>query len=326
MPEYASPGVSGVASGVGVADGTGTAGHGSTVVVGAGSVDVVVVLGGGAATFLAPGPQPAATRAMATTAVTAHRRRRPRAGSPSGPHPSPGPVASTGVTRLVLWDVDGTLIHTRGIGADVFDRAFRHVLGRTPEGRISLSGKTDPQIVREYLELMAVHDTERHLPQVLAQLEAELSAAAGVLAEIGEPLPGIPEVLARLAASDGVRQSLLTGNVVANAVVKVTAFGLERWLDLEIGAYGSDHADRRQLVPIALERARRLRGVDTSPADTWVVGDTGNDLACARAGGARCLLVATGGPPFDELKALDPDALLADLADTDLVVRILTAD
>ncbi len=310
-----------MASWVGAAEGTGTAGQGSSVVVGAGRVVDVAVLGGGSATTFRADPQPAAVRASAPVTAPAHL-----SPLPSFREVLPRPVASAGVTRLVLWDVDGTLIHTRGIGAEVFDRAFQQVLGRMPEGRISLSGKTDPQIVREYLELMAIHDTDHHLPAVLEQLEAELAAAASALADLGEPLPGIPELLARLAGMDGVRQTLLTGNVAANAVVKVTAFGLERWLDLEIGAYGSDHADRRELVPIALERGRRLRGFTTGPGDTWVVGDTANDLACARAGGARCLLVATGGPSFDELKALDPDVLLADLSDTDLVVRILTTD
>ena len=134
------------------------------------------------------------------------------------------------------------------------------------------------------------------------------------------------EVLARLDATEDVHQTLLTGNTAANAAVKVTAFGLEEWLDLEIGAYGSDHADRRELVPIALERARRRRGLDVDAAHTWVVGDTANDLACARAGGARCLLVATGRSSFDELEALEPDAVLADLSDVDAAVRILTSD
>jgi phosphoglycolate phosphatase-like HAD superfamily hydrolase len=106
----------------------------------------------------------------------------------------------------------------------------------------------------------------------------------------------------------------------------VTAFGLQQWLDLEIGAYGSDHAARRELVPIALERARRLRGLDVEAADAWVVGDTANDLACARAGGARCLLVATGRSSLEELKSLEPDAVLVDLSDVDLVTGILTAD
>ena len=225
--------------------------------------------------------------------------------------------------RLILWDVDGTLIHTRGIGAAVFDRALQQVLGAPPASRLLLSGKTDPQIVREYLQLMAVDDPEHHLPLVVEAVEAEVAAAATVLAERGYAQTGVPELLARLAAEDCVHQSVLTGNTAANAAVKVTAFGLQQWLDLEVGAYGSDHADRRELVPIALERTRRLRGVDVGAHETWVVGDTANDLACARAGGARCLLVATGGTGFEELEALAPDRVLADLSDTEAVARIL---
>lgn len=233
------------------------------------------------------------------------------------------------MTRLVLWDVDGTLIQSKGIGAEVFDRAFEQVLGLAPTARIQervrLSGKTDPQIAREYLELMEIEDADRHLPLVLQLLEAELSAAADLLAANGAPLPGVPELLARLDAEEDVHQTLLTGNLLANAIVKVTAFGLQRWLDIEIGAYGSDHADRLELVPIALERARLIRGLTVAAEDTWVIGDTENDLACARAGGVRCLLVATGGTSAAELEALGPDALVADLSDTDCIVKLLTA-
>ncbi len=142
------------------------------------------------------------------------------------------------------------------------------------------------------------------------------------MTETGESLAGVPEILGRLAA-ECVQQTLLTGNTVANATVKVTAFGLQGWLDLEIGAYGSDHSDRRKLVPIALERARRLRGLRVGPGEIWVVGDTANDLACARAGGARCLLVATGETSFEELEDLEPDAVLGDLSDTETAVKIL---
>lgn len=226
------------------------------------------------------------------------------------------------MARLVLWDVDGTLIQTRGIGASVFDRALERVVGTGPASRLLLGGKTDPQIALEYLQLMAVDDPGRRLPAVLEALEAEVAAIADKMAETCYALAGVPDILARLAA-EGVHQTLLTGNTVANATVKVTAFGLQGWLDLEIGAYGSDHADRRNLVPIALERARRLRGLAVEPGDTWVVGDTANDLACARAGGVRCLLVATGGTPFAALEDLEPDALLADLSDVDTAVKIL---
>jgi phosphoglycolate phosphatase len=227
------------------------------------------------------------------------------------------------VARLVLWDVDGTLVQTRGMGAAAFDRALEQVVGMAPASRLLLSGKTDPQIALEYLQAMEIEDPPGRLPAVLAALEAHLASVASVLAETGAPHAGVREILARLAVEDGVHQTLLTGNTMANALVKVSAFGLQDWVDVEIGAYGSDHADRRMLVPIAWERARRLRGVEVGPAETWVVGDTANDLACARAAGARCLLVATGGTPFDELEALEADEVLPDLSATEEVVKIL---
>ncbi|HEX2064764.1 MAG TPA: HAD family hydrolase, partial [Acidimicrobiales bacterium] len=189
------------------------------------------------------------------------------------------------MARLVLWDVDGTLVHTRGIGAAAFDRALEQVIGAAPASRIHLSGKTDPQIALEYLRFMAVDDPEGRLPDVVAALEAHIATVGSALAEKGSTHPGVPELLARLAAEDGVHQTLLTGNTMANALVKVSAFHLQDWVDVETGAYGSDNADRTMLVPIAWERARRLRGVEVGPDDTWVVGDTANDLACARAAG-----------------------------------------
>ncbi len=223
----------------------------------------------------------------------------------------------------MLWDVDGTLVNTRGIGGAVFDRALARVLGVGPPAGIVLSGKTDPQIVREYLVLMGVDDPDGRMPSVIEALEAEVAGAATLLAQMGEVLPGVRDLLARLAADGTVHQTVLTGNTMANAAVKLAAFGLDHWLDLDIGAYGSDHADRLELVPIALERARRVRGLDVDARGTWVVGDTANDLACARAGGARCLLVATGRTPFADLSALGADALRPDLADVGDVLRIL---
>lgn len=225
--------------------------------------------------------------------------------------------------RLVLWDVDGTLVDTHGIGGAVFDRVLERLLGTAPPRRLNLSGKTDPQILREYLQLMGVDDPDGRLPALLEGLEAEVAAAAGALAETGNAMVGVPELLARLAEEETVAQTVLTGNTMANAAVKLKAVGLDRWLDLAIGAYGSDHADRLELVPIALDRARRVRGLDVGPSLTWVVGDSANDLACARAGGVRCLLVATGRTLFDDLAPLGADALLPDLSDVDGALRIL---
>jgi phosphoglycolate phosphatase-like HAD superfamily hydrolase len=167
-------------------------------------------------------------------------------------------------------------------------------------------------------------EAQRLLPTVLGHLEAELAAAEDLIRERGRVMPGVREILPRLAAAPDVHQSVLTGNTAANAAVKLRALDLDRWLDLEIGAFGSDHADRNELVPIAVDRARRLRGLDVDPSDVWIVGDTVRDHACARAGGARSVLVATGHIPIDELRAAEPDYLFEDLSDADAVVSLLT--
>jgi phosphoglycolate phosphatase-like HAD superfamily hydrolase len=232
------------------------------------------------------------------------------------------------VARLVLWDIDGTLLRGGGVARDVFDVAVTAVLGRHPgDHRIRMGGKTDPQIALEILAFAALEDAEatEHLPAVLAELERGLAAAADELRAHGHVLPGVPEVLRALDADPDLRSTVLTGNTEANAAVKLAAFELTPWVDLEIGAYGSDDRDRTALVPIALERARRLRGLQLDPEDVWVVGDTPRDLACARAGGVRCALVATGHVPLEELRVTDADAVLEDLADVDAVVKLLTA-
>jgi len=227
--------------------------------------------------------------------------------------------------RLLLFDIDGTLIRAGDVGSEVFDRAVEAVLGQSPAQRVRMSGKTDPQIVREYLALLKADDPE-HLPAVLHHLEAELAAAAGQLARDGQPCPGATELLQALSKDDRLHLSVLTGNIAPNAVVKLSAFGLQEWLDLETGAYGSDNEDRQALVPVALERLASLRGVWLAPEDTWVIGDTPRDYECAEAVGAHSLLVATGRYGAPELGQLGADVVVPDLVDTGAVARALTAD
>jgi phosphoglycolate phosphatase-like HAD superfamily hydrolase len=227
------------------------------------------------------------------------------------------------VRRLVLFDIDGTLVRAGEIGAAVFDRAIEAVLGEAPVQRVLMSGKTDPQIVREYLTLVGMEGTD-HLPAVLAHLEKELAAAAGQLARDGSPCPGAVELLQTLAKDVRLHVSVLTGNIAPNAVVKLAAFGLDEWLDLEAGAYGSDSEVREDLVPIALERLASLRGERLRPEDTWVVGDTPRDYECAKVGGAHSLLVATGRYGIAELEALGADYVVGDFSDTEAVAKALT--
>lgn len=118
-------------------------------------------------------------------------------------------------------------------------------------------------------------------------------------------------------------QSVLTGNLAANALVRLAAFGIESMFDLDVGAFGSDHADRSTLVPVAVGRAGALRGRRFTTGQVWVVGDSPKDLECARAGGVRCLLVATGRVSAAALLLLEPDALLPDLSDVDATLSVL---
>jgi phosphoglycolate phosphatase len=227
--------------------------------------------------------------------------------------------------RLLLWDIDGTLVRAGSLGAEVFDQAVTDVAGRLPARRPRFSGKTDPQIVREYFTALGLPHDEERVAAAMVALTAHMAARAGELPRAGSVCPGVPELLARLAEDPRVINGVLTGNIAPNALVKLEAFGLLRWIDPGAGAYGSDHADRTTLVPVAMGRVAESRGVRLRPDDVWVIGDTPRDLACAVAAGAHCLLVATGRFPRAELDTLGADATLADLTDTDAVVKLLGA-
>jgi phosphoglycolate phosphatase len=225
--------------------------------------------------------------------------------------------------RLLLWDIDGTLIRSRGVGRKVMEEAAREVADLADVPDVVMSGKTDPQILREIFiaASLAEERIDELLPGAMAAVERAMADAEEELRANGHVLPGVPELLGRLHDTRGVRQTLLTGNLAANAAVKVAAFDLTGYFDAEIGAFGTDHADRLELVPIALERAERFRGEIYRPDEVWVIGDTANDLACARAGGVRCLLVGTG---FQQgLESLGADAHLDDLGNVDSAYEIL---
>ena len=120
-----------------------------------------------------------------------------------------------------------------------------------------------------------------------------------------------------MGRSPGVVQSLLTGNIEPNAAVKLAAFGLEAYLDFDVGGFGSDDPHRPNLVAVARRKAKQKYGIEFDPATTVLVGDTPLDVAAGRDGGARVVAVATGPYGVDELEATGADAVLPDLRDTD---------
>lgn len=227
--------------------------------------------------------------------------------------------------RLILWDIDGTLVRCGDPAPAAFDLALQTVVGYRPPRRIAMAGKTDPQIVAEYLQLLHLELNQADLDRVFAELQAAVAEAEPEIRRSGIVMPGIVDILSRIDADPDMTQTVLTGNIAPNAVVKLRALDLLHWFDMSTGAFGSDHADRCQLVPIAVGRVVARWGRQFDPGEIWVVGDAPNDLAAARAAGVRCLLVGTGRTPLPELAALAPDAVRSDLLDTDAVAAILAS-
>jgi phosphoglycolate phosphatase-like HAD superfamily hydrolase len=217
---------------------------------------------------------------------------------------------------LVLWDVDGTLVRTAGHGRYAFEDAYRTVVGEEPQP-VDYGGRTDKQIAL----IMSAGD-DRHLPRILEELEEALALRKEAMLEEGYAVPGVVEVLEELQGRDDVIQSMLTGNIKANAIIKVAAFGLDRWLDIEAGAYGSDpHEERSDLVAVARRRAAERY---SEPTAAVLVGDTPLDVRAAREAGARSVAVATGFSDAETLRASEPDAYLDDFSDTAAAVAAIT--
>lgn len=225
--------------------------------------------------------------------------------------------------RLLLFDIDGTLVLTGGAGQRAMNRAFDDVFG-IPEAfaGVDLAGRTDTSIVADAFARQGIEadaDTvTRFRARYLACLQEEVPRpGAGT-----RVLPGIAPLLDALEPQPRTFLGLLTGNYADAAEVKLAHFGL--WRYFRCGAFGDDHGDRNHLVPVALERAR-ARGLPphVETAHVVVIGDTPRDVACAHAHGARCLAVATGGYSRRTLEHAGADVVFEDLSDTRAVLRAL---
>ena len=223
--------------------------------------------------------------------------------------------------KLVLFDIDGTLLSTEGAARDAFHEALLEVYGTAgPIETHSFAGKTDPQIARELLSAAGLPDPsiDAGMPGLwtgyLSRLERALTNGARP-----RVMPGVVELLERLdAMQDRVTVALLTGNIVQGARIKLDAAGL--WRHFRFGAYGSDSERRDELPAIAVARARDVGGHRFAGGDVIVLGDTPSDVSCGRGIGCRAAAVATG--PFDgaALHAAGADVVWDTLEDTDVVI------
>ena len=213
--------------------------------------------------------------------------------------------------RLVLFDIDGTLIRTGGAGMHAFGRAFASVFN-IPHGteRMKFAGRTDSSLVREFLEM-------NHLDPSPENFELFFDCYVHGLDHLldkfeGGVCAGVREFICDLSAHPSAPAiGLLTGNIRLGAELKLRHYDL--WGAFATGGFGDDHEDRAEIARVAVERGGRLLGTPLKGSEVLVIGDTPRDVACAQAIGARSLAVATGGATLGQLEACNPTWAAASL-------------
>lgn len=220
------------------------------------------------------------------------------------------------MARLLLFDIDGTLVNSNRTGRIAVGRALEHVFGTAGEvATYDFAGKTDRRIVRDLMtaEGYAPVEVERRFPDFVDRMAVEGEAL--FTPDRVQTCPGVLPLLEALERRGDAVLALLTGNVISTAPMKLQAAGIDPGR-FRAGAYGSDRLERDDLMPVALDRVYDAVGRRFSPAEVVILGDTPADIRCARAAHARVVAVATGPVSFDVLRAHQPDRLFPDFCET----------
>lgn len=225
--------------------------------------------------------------------------------------------------KLVLFDIDGTLVLTGGAGVRAMNRACEELIGHSDAlDGIPVAGRTDQIILHDALrrigrdldDVLFAALRDRYLHRLQQEIDRPGLGVKGVM-------PGVRELLDELHQREDAFLGLLTGNFEAGARIKLGHFDL--WKYFRYGAFGDDAADRNELVPFAVARARARGAPEPKPSDVLVVGDTPHDVACALAAGATPVGVATGGYSADQLRTSGADIVFEDLSETAAFVELL---
>jgi phosphoglycolate phosphatase-like HAD superfamily hydrolase len=225
--------------------------------------------------------------------------------------------------KLLLFDIDGTLLLTGRAGEYALRVAFKERFGVDDDlSSISFAGSTDGAIARQMFAAHDISPTPENIAELfdgyVHHLALELSRREGRV------LPGIVELLDALHGREDCVLGLLTGNIEKGAELKLSHYGV--WDFFEFGAFADDHVDRNKLGPVAHSRAVEKHGISFEAEDVFVLGDTPRDIDCARAAGFVAVAIATGSYGQDELAAHQPDFLFEDLSDTRGVLAALLGE
>jgi phosphoglycolate phosphatase-like HAD superfamily hydrolase len=220
------------------------------------------------------------------------------------------------MARLVLWDIDHTLIDTRGVGRELSGAAFRRATGQPMRKQAKIDGITEAVIFRETAKLHGLTTDRADFERFADALTDEHLKHAAELRERGHALPGAAAAIDALAALD-VRQTVVSGNIRPVAEIKLQVFGLDRHIAWDLGAYGEESDIRADLVRLSLHRA------DVSATEAVLIGDTPADVDGAHANGVRVIAVASGRSDEATLLNVGAEVVLADLLDAELLVELV---
>ncbi|MFF0087496.1 HAD family hydrolase [Streptomyces canus] len=223
------------------------------------------------------------------------------------------------MARLVLWDIDHTLIDTRGVGRELSAAAFLQTTGQAMREQAKIDGITEPVIFRETAKLHGLTTDRADFERFARALAEEHLRRAADLRERGHALPGAAAALDALDAV-GVQQTVVSGNIRAASEIKLQVFGLDRHILWELGAYGEDNDVRAELVKLSLSRS------DAEAEEAVLIGDTPADVEGAQRNGVRVIAVATGRSDEAALRDAGAESILSDLRDTELLVKLVRGD
>ncbi len=237
-------------------------------------------------------------------------------------------AAEVPIHRLVLWNIDLTLVDVAQITREAYAEAFQKVTGRPLVRLAPMAGKSDSEIFFESLAMNAADQGDADTSAVLLSrftevLAASFAARRALLPQRGRLLPGARQAVTAVAALRGVAQTVLTGTIRPNAIEKLRAFGLEEFIDFEVGGYGCEVYPKGTLLMLARSRASEKYGVALGEQTSVYIADSTRDVEAARIGGAWVIGVASGRSTNRQLRESGADRVLTDLANTSAVLRAI---